>query len=305
MSTAPNPATAHTQSQPTALPYQHIACCIDDSPVAVEAADEAARLRSFSAGRLTFLHAVEPSPVVGAFPPLHGVPMAAKDRERFTLWLEAIARSRSGRGELLDGYPPGVIVDWIANHEVDLVIAGSHRGAVQRLLLGGFASYLAAHSSCSVLVVRPDSTTTMSKGVPFRHIAVCVDDSEPSRRALEEARTLAEVGADKLSIVHVAQWPLNHVVMGYAEVPDPTDTFIRAERWLNDLVASAGEGNAVFLKGYPPAAVCEWAEKAAPDLIVAASHRGIIDRLLLGSFANYVAYHAPCEVLLTRVPTTD
>ncbi len=303
MSAASDPAT-HMQSTRSALPYHHIACCIDDSLVAVEAADEAARLRSFSPGRLTFLHAVEPSPVVGAFPPLHGVPMAAEDRERFTRWLEAIAQSRSGRAELLDGYPPGVIVDWIANNEVDLVVAGSHRGAVQRLLLGGFASYLAAHSSCSVLVVRPDSTTTMSKGVPFRHIAVCVDDSEPSRRALEEARTLAKLGADKLSIVHVAQWPLNHVVMGYAEVPDPTDTFMRAERWLNDLVASVGEGDAVFLKGYPPAAVCDWAQEAVPSLIVAASHRGIMDRLLLGSFANYVAYHAPCEVLLTRVPTT-
>jgi nucleotide-binding universal stress UspA family protein len=292
-----------TRPQAT-IPYRHIACCVDGDPVSITAADEAARLRSFAPGRLTFLHASEALPVIGAFPAGMALPFVEDEatRKRLATWIHEIARTRSGQGELLDGYPPRAIVDWITDNGADLVIAGAHRGAGERFLLGGFATYLAGHSPCSVLVVRPGSTTAMSRGVPYRHIAVCVDDSEPSRRALQEARLLAAAGADTLSIVHVAHWPMSHIVMGYAEVPDPTDTFVRAEQWLRDQAGKVDEATAVFLTGYPPAAVCDWAHETAPDLIVAASHRGRLDRFLLGSFARYVAYHAPCEVLLTRAP---
>lgn len=304
MTPIPAPSGARASTPRAAVPYGHIACCVDGHPVSLEAADEAARLRSFAPGRLTFLHASESLPVIGAFPAGVAVPFVEDEetRRRLGAWIDEIARTRSGRGELLDGYPPRVIVDWIGENGADLVIAGAHRGAGERFLLGGFATYLAGHSPCSVLIVRPGSTTTKSRGVPYRHIAVCIDDSEPSRRALQEARVLAAAGADTLSIVHVAQWPMSHVVMGYAEVPDPTDTLVRAERWLSDQVTEVPGATGVFLKGYPPAVVCDWATEAAPDLIVAASHRGRLDRFLLGSFAHYVAYHAPCEVLLTRAP---
>jgi nucleotide-binding universal stress UspA family protein len=34
--------------------------------------------------------------------------------------------------------------------------------------------------------------------------------------------------------------------------------------------------------------------------MVAASHRGMVDRVLLGSFSGYLIHHAPCDVLLVR-----
>ena len=36
--------------------------------------------------------------------------------------------------------------------------------------------------------------------------------------------------------------------------------------------------------------------------LIAASHRGLVERVLLGSFAGYLVRHAPCAVLLTRPP---
>lgn len=54
-------------------------------------------------------------------------------------------------------------------------------------------------------------------------------------------------------------------------------------------------------RALPPAsAVCAWAREHQPDLLVAGAHRGHLKRVALGSFASYLAYHAPSAVLLVR-----
>jgi nucleotide-binding universal stress UspA family protein len=83
-------------------------------------------------------------------------------------------------------------------------------------------------------------------------------------------------------------------------VPDPDDLFAESNEWLRKLVAEVGEGDPVLLTGYPPVVAVEWAEEVKPDLMVAAAHRGFVQRLLLGSFASYLVHHAPCPVLLVR-----
>ena len=161
------------------------------------------------------------------------------------------ARPRSrGRAEVIEGYPPDAVVRWAVKNSVDLIVAGSHRGLVQRMFLGGFATYLAAHAPCSVLLVRPDGTATSpTQGVPFRHLAVCVDDSAPSLDALAEARLLRDLGADRLSVIHIAQWPLPYLVGGFAMVIDPTDVFERQQQWLVETVDETRGEEAVFLRG--------------------------------------------------------
>lgn len=49
---------------------------------------------------------------------------------------------------------------------------------------------------------------------------------------------------------------------------------------------------------YPPAEAVRWASSQGVDLVVAASHQGIFHRMVLGSFAGYLAYHAKCLVML-------
>jgi nucleotide-binding universal stress UspA family protein len=135
---------------------------------------------------------------------------------------------------------------------------------------------------------------------PYEHIAVCVDDSAASRQALHEALRLRSMGPGRLSILHAAPWPLLYTGGMGGWVPDPDDIFSDAKEWLDKLVAETGEGVPVLLTGYPPVVAVEWAEEAAPDLLVAAAHRGRVQRLLLGSFSSYLAHHAPCAVLLIR-----
>ena len=56
---------------------------------------------------------------------------------------------------VLQGHPPDAVCTWAADNGVDLLVAGAERGKMQRLLLGSFATHLARHASCDILLARP------------------------------------------------------------------------------------------------------------------------------------------------------
>jgi nucleotide-binding universal stress UspA family protein len=135
---------------------------------------------------------------------------------------------------------------------------------------------------------------------PYAHIGCCIDESDAARRALDEAVRLRALGPGTLSLVYAAPQPLVYAGVSGEWVPDPEDVAAGAGRWLAEQAAAVPGAEPVLVNGYPPVAVCEWAAGSGCDLLVAASHRGRVERLLLGSFASYLAYHAPCPVLLVR-----
>lgn len=131
----------------------------------------------------------------------------------------------------------------------------------------------------------------------WSHIACCVDDSPGSTTALAEARRLRAQGAGKLSLVHVA----------YGPPGGRTDPSVQpAQAWLEEMAAAMPIAEPVVLTnlGRPAGAVCSWAEEGQVDLLVASAHRGVSERILLGSFAGHLVHHAPCPVLLVR-PTQE
>jgi nucleotide-binding universal stress UspA family protein len=139
----------------------------------------------------------------------------------------------------------------------------------------------------------------------FAHIACCIDHSDASMHALDQAIRLRAAGDGRLSLLHVAPWPMVIAGHGAAWVPDPAIIMAGAKEWLDGVVAAHPGTEGVLLEGYPPAAACDWAADAEVDLLVAASSRGLFDRVLLGSFAGYLTRHAPCAVLLTRPEVAD
>ena len=139
----------------------------------------------------------------------------------------------------------------------------------------------------------------MSERSPYRHVACAVDDAEASRRALAEAARLAGDTA-RLSVVHVAEVGAA-ALLGAAVGAPPLEVDWEADARALLATATAGLPGAetVVLTGDPDAqVVCDWAEEAGVDLLVAGVHRGAAARLLQGSFALHLAYHAPCPVLL-------
>jgi nucleotide-binding universal stress UspA family protein len=135
---------------------------------------------------------------------------------------------------------------------------------------------------------------------PYRKIACCIDGDPSAGLVLAEAQALREPDAGSLVAVHVVAIPHTLVAGPFAYVEPHSVLRSRAEEWITEQLADTPDVTRVLLDGYPPRAVCEWAAANDVDLIVAAAHRGLVDRAMLGGFASYLAYHAPCPVLLVR-----
>jgi nucleotide-binding universal stress UspA family protein len=156
----------------------------------------------------------------------------------------------------------------------------------------------------TTLLLRHAKGVAMGPG--YRRVACCIESSPASDAVVAEAvRLVADGGV--LTLVHVVHTP---VAVMAVPVPDLGSVRDDADRWMAEraerlraALAERGtdaEVRTAILDGHAGVAVCEWAGRAEADLIVAASHRGLFDRALLGSFAAYVAYHAPCAVHLAR-----
>ena len=135
---------------------------------------------------------------------------------------------------------------------------------------------------------------------PYRRIACFIEESAASDLALEEALSIRQQSPGELHVVHVATRPYPLFVGMYASVPPYDDYVSAAGHWLGDRVAGVSEAIPRLLEGWPPRAACQYVAEAGVDLLVAAAHRGLVERAMLGGFAAYVAYHAPCPVLLVH-----
>jgi nucleotide-binding universal stress UspA family protein len=138
----------------------------------------------------------------------------------------------------------------------------------------------------------------------YPHIACCIDGRPGSWPALAEARRLHRAGSGRLSIVHVAELDLAPLALAGPAISTPPieDPVPRAGALLRAIVENDQREYPVVLEGDGPArVVCRWAAGAAgPDLLVVGSYRTTLARTLHGSFAGYLAYHAPCPVLVVR-----
>ncbi|MGD9697009.1 MAG: universal stress protein [Thermoleophilia bacterium] len=136
----------------------------------------------------------------------------------------------------------------------------------------------------------------------IKDIACFIDDSDAARRALDEAADLRAVTGGRLRVVHVIAPPAFLLSMaaslGGAPVHDPEIERQAAQMWLAEVARSIEGAEPVLLEGHPPSTACDWARESGCDLMVAATHRGRLERALLGSFAGFLAHHAPCPVLL-------
>ena len=144
--------------------------------------------------------------------------------------------------------------------------------------------------------------------ISYRDIACCIDESEAAGRALAHAAAIRDLVGGRLRVVHVIAPPAFLVSMaaslGGAPVHDPQLEREAAEMWLGGQAQATG-ADAVLLEGHPASTACAWAREAGCDLLVAARHRGLMERALLGSFASYLAHHAPCPVLLVPAGRDD
>ncbi|MGE3919833.1 MAG: universal stress protein [Gammaproteobacteria bacterium] len=139
----------------------------------------------------------------------------------------------------------------------------------------------------------------------YKHILLAVDLHPDCETTTDHALTLAKEHHAKLSIVHA----IEHInVFGLAQAY-PTVFELQKEmvQHAQDELAKfktkfhLEDANMIVEIGSPKIVILEQAQKLGVDLIIVGSHGRHGIGLLLGSTANAVLHHAPCDVLAVRV----
>ena len=141
----------------------------------------------------------------------------------------------------------------------------------------------------------------------YQHILLAVDYSPHSDYVASKAKSLAERYQAKLSIIHVldnipmpdtnygAVIPLNENT-GYDLLEAEKTRLIELGKRL-----AIDDDNQWLVWGVPNQEICACAKQEHIDLIVVGSHGRHGLALLLGSTANSILHHAPCDVLAVRL----
>src|SRR5271166_1363060 len=92
----------------------------------------------------------------------------------------------------------------IAEHEIDLVVAGTHgRGKVQKILTGSVAEEIFRQSDSPVLAVGPLVKDTEKKEVELKNILFATDFGPGAEKAAAYAFSLAQEHGAHLTLLHV------------------------------------------------------------------------------------------------------
>ena len=143
----------------------------------------------------------------------------------------------------------------------------------------------------------------------YSNILVAIDLTESAELILRKAQELVLSNKTSLTVIHTIDY-LPYMGFGETALITPTYTIPNEELINNakqpieqllkklDLDATV---NAVYELGNAANEIVQYAEDNNVDLIVLGSHGRHGVKLLLGSTANAVLHHAPCDVLAVRI----
>jgi nucleotide-binding universal stress UspA family protein len=215
-----------------------------------------------------------------------------------------------------DATPADAIVERADEHDVDLVVMGTHgRRGMDRLLSGSVSEEVVRRAPCPVFTVlaRDDD----GAGPQIDRVLAPVDLSDQSELVLDHAVALAESYAAPLDLLHVVEEAAYPNVYGLDPLtPALPNVQDRAREALETLASNVelrtDPVNVHVLAGNAARDIVEFATDNDADLIVMATHgRTGLDRFLIGSVAEKVVRRAPCPVFTLKsfgkslLPTSD
>ncbi len=143
-------------------------------------------------------------------------------------------------------------------------------------------------------------------------ILLGVDESPHSDAAVEFVKSMKWPAGTRVLVVSAARPP----VMAYSEIYVPavpySEDLLKEEVRQHEKIAARAEGTlrgagvateARVLTGDAREVLIAEARASGADLIVVGSHgRTGLTKLLLGSVASHVVAHAPCSVMVVKLP---
>ncbi len=199
-----------------------------------------------------------------------------------------------------------IIRDYAKEHDVDLVIVGTHgRGGVSKLMYGSVTERVLKTVHTPILVVPPKGG-----GIPSS-IVIAYDFSAPAKHAAEVARAIHGVCHGSLHLVHSyldvwGEYTDRGAVVGEAAEKRRQALHRGLEEMLKDDAKELFSIDAQAIQthlvtGDPTAAILQLAHDVGANLICAGTTgKSGIERLLIGSVARRLLHDSEIPLLLTH-----
>lgn len=195
------------------------------------------------------------------------------------------------------------IIDYASDHDVDLIVTGTHgRTGLNRLVLGSVAERTLRTSPVPVLTVHEDAPLTAD----FERVLVPTDGSDAASVAADHGVAFAAATDAAMHVVHVVDLTPLSGDLGSTEVIAALEE--SGQRAVDDVIGRAeGAGlrsvEASVLSGTAARAVSDYVEARDIDLIVMGTHgRTGLERYLIGSVTEKVVRVATVPVLTVAPP---
>lgn len=273
--------------------YSTILVPIDD-----DAAVDAVANRAFELARMygATLHLLSVTDT-GAEPP--GLDRADRRDVRQTLAergqrsIERVHERAEGRGldateTVREGTPHRIILEYAAEHDIDLVVLGTAgRAGPEAVGLGSTAERVLTLADVPVLAVgSPDGDVSAAENVGFDHVVVATDGSDAAERAAERGLDVAERYDADVSVVYV----IDSTTYELSDAPRSIVGLLKeGGRGAVEAIADEGRDRGLsvetsVLRGSPAAAVASYREGLEGALVTMGTRgRGGASRELLGS----------------------
>ena len=201
------------------------------------------------------------------------------------------------------------LTETAAELEADLIVIGTHIHGRLQALLGTTGDQVLQHLSRNVLMVRTEASPEGQPAADYRHLLV-VSDLLPhcSAAARQAADLAADLGA-RITLLHVVEhFPTDRENDAIAPENEDPLTFRQRTRArdLQAFAAANGLGSAEqrveVTTGTAGERVPEVAREIGADLVVLGGPAPTLWHRLLGSRAEAIVNHAPCDCLLVLPP---
>ncbi|MFZ2872930.1 MAG: universal stress protein [Phycisphaerales bacterium] len=293
-----------------------ILVAVDFSPCSVAAFRVAARFADCNRASLRAVHAVALPSFVPAPHPLFPFPLptqadfVADAKTAWAVFAAAAAARTDVTCDIEVGNPREIILQAAARAGADLLVLGSHSEIDAHKGLGPTAASCMQRAGMTVLLVRENHAG------PFRSVVACLDFTETSRLALQQAIRLAAQEGAALHVLHVYDDPwygLGPPTGVKANMPDfraklNQGVEARVREFCSSVSHELNALRAVFHcreserrgGGYGHAIVRFVKEQGCDVVALGTRDRWNIRDMVFGSTAERVVREVPCAILAVK-----
>lgn len=284
---------------------------VDFSPCSAAALQQAVRIGQWNRAEVTALHVVpmpvyavpDASPVID-LPPIEMLIDDAK--EQWANWAPAREAGAAIKFACVVGVARADIPDYVRKEAADLLVLGANGDFKSSVRLGSTAAACVQHAPARVLVVREKHAAS------FQSVVACIDFSETSRTALEQAIRVAAQDGAVLHVLHVYEdpWKAPLFRAGKPDVDQRRATYHQAiEKHLRSFCGSFSHEVAALKALFhvqqarrPGEGILDFIQHHSCDLAVLGTRaKWNLRDFVWGSTAERVVREARCAILTVKL----